>query len=356
MKNLYSQIRDFQTKKNININSDLGRYILFKYLNKIGGGTAPTINGPCPKSSDFYCPIGGDYMTDPVICSDGYSYQRENIRTWLLKNNTSPMTSLILANRVLIPNISLRNAIKEYRRWLAEEEKKMSSVEDKVDLGKSENGKSIVKPTIEADSSNLKSESSASVESTPNSSNQESEPQVSVERSATSTPVSVERSAPSTTISRPEATEDEDFEDEDEDEDEDLLNPPDKFWEELENVAWESPLEVSKTPYRLSINGNENRYEVNTILKKIWAIMMWRTTGAQIDINKRNSTPHFLIMMRDLGILEKMYIYYFGEHRFYRELSPSQMLIKICNHFKRLGPDIEVLIDYLIYGSESDSD
>ena len=336
MKNNYSQIRDFQTKKNININSDLGRYILFKYLNKIGGGTAPAINGPCPKSSDFYCPIGGDYMTDTVICSDGFSYQRANIRTWLLSHNTSPMTMKELTNRVLIPNISLRNAIKEYRRWLAEEEKKMSSIEDKVDLASSDGEKAIVKPTIEADSSNLKSESSASVESTPDSSNQEREPQVSVERSA-----------PSKTISMPEPTEDEDFEDEDEDED--LLNPPDKFWEELENLAWEYK-------HRLSIKGNEDWYQVNTILKKIWAIMMLRTTGAQIDINKRNSTPDFLTMMSDLGILEKMYIYYFDEDRSYRELGPSQMLIKICNRFKRLGPDTEVLIDYLIYGSDSDSD
>ena len=361
MKNNYSQIRDFQTKKNININSNLGRYILFKYLNKIGGGTAPAINGPCPKSSDFYCPISGEYMTDPVICSDGHSYQRANIRTWLLSSNKSPMTMKELTNRVLIPNISLRNAIKEYRRWLAEEEKKMSSIEDKVDLGKS-----IVKPTIEADSSNLKSESSASVESTQDSSNQESEPQVSVERPAASTPVSVERpaastpvrverSAPSTTISRPEATEDED-EDEDEEEDADLLNPPDKFWEELGNLAWQSTRTWGKSPYRLSIQGNEDRYEVNTILKKIWTIMMWRTTGAQIDINKINSTPHFLVMMSELGILENMYIYYFGKDRFYRDMSPSQMLIKICTKFERLGPDVEKMIDYLIYGSDSDSD
>ena len=64
--------------------------------------------------TSFLCPIGRDIMVDPVTCTDGHSYDRRNIATWLAENNTSPATGLPLPSRVLIPNIALRNAIDEW--------------------------------------------------------------------------------------------------------------------------------------------------------------------------------------------------------------------------------------------------
>jgi hypothetical protein len=61
--------------------------------------------------ADFECPILMDLMTDPVICSDGFSYERAAIEDWLQRHNTSPKTNENLPNKNLIPNKTLRAAI-----------------------------------------------------------------------------------------------------------------------------------------------------------------------------------------------------------------------------------------------------
>jgi hypothetical protein len=58
----------------------------------------------------FYGPISYQLMTDPVICPDGYSYEREHIERWITQNNgqfVSPMTGIRMQLRIdqLIPNI-----------------------------------------------------------------------------------------------------------------------------------------------------------------------------------------------------------------------------------------------------------
>ena len=59
----------------------------------------------------FVCPITREVMTDPVVCADGHSYEREAIETWLGSHNSSPKTNARLANRTLIPNHALRAQI-----------------------------------------------------------------------------------------------------------------------------------------------------------------------------------------------------------------------------------------------------
>ena len=61
----------------------------------------------------YYCPITLQIMTDPVICSDGHTYDRASIMRWFEDHNTSPLTGLELNNLNLIPNIVLRNLIQE---------------------------------------------------------------------------------------------------------------------------------------------------------------------------------------------------------------------------------------------------
>ena len=61
---------------------------------------------------EWYCPLTHEVFVNPVILSDGYTYEETAIRTWLQRNNTSPMTGCdIAANTYLIPNRSVRDWI-----------------------------------------------------------------------------------------------------------------------------------------------------------------------------------------------------------------------------------------------------
>ena len=63
--------------------------------------------------NSFICCIGYEVMVDPVMCADGHSYERAQIEAWLLNNSTSPKTNLILPHKNLIPNLALKEAIRE---------------------------------------------------------------------------------------------------------------------------------------------------------------------------------------------------------------------------------------------------
>jgi hypothetical protein len=53
-------------------------------------------------------------MRDPVIATDGHTYEREAIENWLALNRTSPVTRALITSQTLTPNIALRNTIEEY--------------------------------------------------------------------------------------------------------------------------------------------------------------------------------------------------------------------------------------------------
>jgi hypothetical protein len=65
-------------------------------------------------SAAFICPISSEVMADPVICCDGFSYERACIEQWLAMSDRSPMTNLPLADRALVPNLNLRAAIEAW--------------------------------------------------------------------------------------------------------------------------------------------------------------------------------------------------------------------------------------------------
>uniref|UniRef100_A0A7N4P027 WD repeat, SAM and U-box domain-containing protein 1 n=1 Tax=Sarcophilus harrisii TaxID=9305 RepID=A0A7N4P027_SARHA len=70
---------------------------------------------------EFLCPITRELMQDPVIASDGYSYEKEAIENWISKKKrTSPMTNLVLPSLILTPNRTLKMAID---RWLETHQK-----------------------------------------------------------------------------------------------------------------------------------------------------------------------------------------------------------------------------------------
>lgn len=59
----------------------------------------------------YICPISLEIMRDPVMCSDGHTYERAAIEEWLSVSNVSPKTNVNLESRRLIPNHALRQVI-----------------------------------------------------------------------------------------------------------------------------------------------------------------------------------------------------------------------------------------------------
>lgn len=71
-------------------------------------------------SEHFICPITQEVMTDPVIGSDGITYERSAIEAWFAAGHaTSPLTRQPMASRSLVPNIALRSAIADALKALA---------------------------------------------------------------------------------------------------------------------------------------------------------------------------------------------------------------------------------------------
>ena len=71
--------------------------------------------------ADIRCPIAFEPMTDPVVCSDGHSYQRSVILSYIDNRNkvkrplTSPMNpSETLNPEIMIPNYQLRSLVSEF--------------------------------------------------------------------------------------------------------------------------------------------------------------------------------------------------------------------------------------------------
>ena len=66
----------------------------------------------CPDC--MVCPISCERMVEPVMASDGHTYERAQIQQWFdLHNTTSPKTGETLTSLVLTPNLSLKTQILE---------------------------------------------------------------------------------------------------------------------------------------------------------------------------------------------------------------------------------------------------
>lgn len=66
--------------------------------------------------SAFVCPITFEIMTDPVFCSDGHTYERAAIESWLQNHESSPTTNADLANKTLVANHTLRNQLEQWKK------------------------------------------------------------------------------------------------------------------------------------------------------------------------------------------------------------------------------------------------
>ncbi len=88
---------------------------------RAAGGTASPGGTPSPSarngpSESFLCPIRRAVFQDPVIVvQTATTYDRAAIEAWFQRNNTDPMSNLVLTSMRTIPNIALRNSIEEWR-------------------------------------------------------------------------------------------------------------------------------------------------------------------------------------------------------------------------------------------------
>ena len=62
----------------------------------------------------FLCPITRQVMTDPVCDSEGNSFEREAIVSWLSEHGTSPITRTPMDVASLVPNRVLKDAIDSF--------------------------------------------------------------------------------------------------------------------------------------------------------------------------------------------------------------------------------------------------
>ena len=63
---------------------------------------------------EFICPITLDIMSDPVLCEDGYTYERKAIMS--IRNSLSPMTRQPIDIQKLLPNRALKDCIQRYKQ------------------------------------------------------------------------------------------------------------------------------------------------------------------------------------------------------------------------------------------------
>jgi hypothetical protein len=64
--------------------------------------------------NELVCPITQEIMFDPVVASDGRTYERNAIQTWLSTKNTSPMTKEPIIDKTLRTNWAIRSAIQRF--------------------------------------------------------------------------------------------------------------------------------------------------------------------------------------------------------------------------------------------------
>ncbi|KAJ5079250.1 phosphatidylinositol-4-phosphate 5-kinase related [Anaeramoeba ignava] len=64
---------------------------------------------------EYICPLSKELMQDPVILSDGYTYERKAIEEWITKSNYSPVDGSLLSDIKLKPNTALKELIEIFK-------------------------------------------------------------------------------------------------------------------------------------------------------------------------------------------------------------------------------------------------
>ena len=95
--------------------------------------------------TNFYCPITGDLMKDPVTDKEGNSYEKSQIEEWLKHKQTSPITRKPLYIIDLSPNIALKRSIDSIRDQLKEDQLTIATEQFSAEIKKFTNLQSEIK-------------------------------------------------------------------------------------------------------------------------------------------------------------------------------------------------------------------
>ena len=76
---------------------------------------------------DFYCPITGDLLNDPVSEPSGHTYERDSIVRWLQTKKESPLTREYLDESKLTDNIAMKRSILSIRDKIQSDQLKIDS-------------------------------------------------------------------------------------------------------------------------------------------------------------------------------------------------------------------------------------
>jgi len=77
--------------------------------------TSATRTGSIEIPFHFICPITRELMSEPVVATDGHSYEYAAISHWLETHIRSPMTGETMPSKILIPNFNLKSQIEEWQ-------------------------------------------------------------------------------------------------------------------------------------------------------------------------------------------------------------------------------------------------
>eukprot|EP00760_Papus_ankaliazontas_P002261 PhM_4_TR10915/c0_g1_i1/m.5904 len=64
---------------------------------------------------EFVCPITNELFVDPVVTSDGQTYERTAILQWFKKKKTSPVTNLSVDTNILVSNNAIKSQVHIFR-------------------------------------------------------------------------------------------------------------------------------------------------------------------------------------------------------------------------------------------------
>ena len=73
---------------------------------------------------DLLCPISRSIFHDPVVASDGHTYERTHLKEWIANKKAqaqpiySPMTREPMDNKTMIPNMLARSQVAAYLEQL----------------------------------------------------------------------------------------------------------------------------------------------------------------------------------------------------------------------------------------------
>jgi Mg-chelatase subunit ChlD len=88
---------------------------------------------------DFYCPITGELLVNPVSEPSGHTYEKDSILEWLKIKNESPLTKQPLHSSQLTDNLAMKRSIDSIRHKIQEDQLKIESrvVEERLEPFKS---------------------------------------------------------------------------------------------------------------------------------------------------------------------------------------------------------------------------